>query len=190
MNDQGETDKKNPQLIYSWKAPLRAYKKRPAGVLRFYLALSLLLSLIALLLGDRILILPILAVMFLFYVLTTTPPQTVEHHITKFGIESTGDTYRWDFLSHFYFTKRFDYYVLTIVSHAPYYYHIYLVAKDQQNVNDLIKILSEHLIYNEHPQKTFSDRLIELLTRLMPDEVISPPIAKEVVSEKEMPPPL
>lgn len=190
MNDQVETDKKNPQLIYSWKAPLRAYKKRPAGVLRFYIALSLLLSLIALLLGDKILILPILAVMFLFYVLTTTAPQIVEHHITKFGIETTGDTYRWDFLSHFYFTKRFDYYVLTIVSQAPYYYHIYLVAKDQQNVNDLIRILSEHLIYKEHPQKTFSDRLVELLTRLMPDEESTHQAVKEAESEKETPSPL
>ncbi len=170
MDESSSKLGKNPQIIYSWKAPLRAYKKRSAGVLRFYVALSLLLSLIVFFFGDKILVLPIWAVMFLFYVLTITPPPIVENRITKFGIETTGNTYRFDLLSHFYFIKRYDYHVLVIVSRPPYFYHIYLVIKDEETMNNLIKILSEHLIYQEHPHKTFTDKLTEWLTKLMPDE--------------------
>ncbi len=180
----------NPQLIYSWKAPLRAYKKRSAGVLRFYIAVSLLLSLIVFFFGDKILVLPIWAVMFLFYVLTITPPPEVENKITKFGIETAGNTFRWDFLSHFYFIKKFDYYVLVMVSVSPFHYHLYLVLKEEENLSDLIKILSEHLIYQEQPQKTFTDRATEWLTKLMPDPTPSPLEEKKVSLEKAMESPL
>lgn len=165
-----ETTIDNPQIIYKWRAPLRAYKKRSKDILRFYIALALLLSFIVFLIGERILVLPIWAIIFLFYVLTISPPQEVENKITKFGIETTGNTYRWDLLSHFYFVKRFDYNVLVIVSRAPLYYHIYLVVTDTAIKKELIKLLSEHLIYQEHPNRTFTDKLIEGLTKLMPDD--------------------
>ena len=159
----------NPQIIYMWKSPLRAYKKRSSMVIRFYIALTLLLSLITLFFGEPLLIFPIVEIIFLFYTLTTTPPQTTTHKLTKFGIETTGVTVRWDVLSHFYFTKKFDYNILVVVSSAPFFYHLYLVVRDEKTKKELIDLLSDYLIYQEHPQKTFSDKMAEWLTRLMPD---------------------
>jgi len=177
MIDQVDDKLINPQVIFSWRAPIRAYKKRSAGVLRFYIAVALLLSLIVIFFGDKILVLPIIAVVFLFYVLTITPPPTITNTVTKFGIETAGNTYRFEHLSHFYFSKKFDYYMLVIVSRAPYLYHIYLVVKEEETVQKLIRLLSEHLIYQEHPHKTITDKLTDFLTRLMPEE----PITKDVV---------
>ena len=74
MNNQ-----ENPQIIYSWVAPIRAYKKTKRGILRFYIAVSLLLSLIVYFFGEKILVLPIWAIMFLFYSLTITPPSYIEN---------------------------------------------------------------------------------------------------------------
>lgn len=169
VNNPSSYNTINPQIIYSWKAPLRAYKKTSKGVMRFYFALGLLLCLIAFFLGERILILPIGAVLFLFYVLTITPPPIVENNITKFGIQTPHETYRWEFLSHFYFMKRFDYEQLIIVSHAPYSQHIYLVIKDPEEKEKILKLLSEHLIFLEKPHKTFADKLSDVLTSLMPE---------------------
>jgi hypothetical protein len=160
----------NPQIILSWSAPLRAYKKKTAGVLRFYIALALVLSALVFLFGDKILILPIWAVMFLFYILTITPPPEVENKITKFGIESSGNIFRWDFLSHFYFTKKFDYTVLVVVSVEPYLYHLYLVLPSEEVKEKLMSILGNHLVYQDKPTKTFTDKAAELLAKLMPDE--------------------
>ncbi|MDO9028554.1 MAG: hypothetical protein Q7U68_06825, partial [Candidatus Roizmanbacteria bacterium] len=88
----------NPQVIFSWKAPLRPYKKRSAIILRFYLAVALLLSLIMFFFGDKILLIPIWALVFIFYVLTITAPPDVENKITTFGVDAAGVTLRWEVL--------------------------------------------------------------------------------------------
>lgn len=160
----------NPQLIFSWKAPLRPYKKHSPLILRFYISVALLISLIVFFLGDKILLLPIWALLVLFYILTITPPAEVENKITKFGIESAGVTLRWDVLSHFYFSQRFGFYVLTIVGAPPYLFHIYMVVPDQAIKNRLVALLSEHIVYKEKPEKTLTEKAADLLSRLIPDE--------------------
>ena len=160
----------NPQVLYSWRAPLRAYKKRSKNVLRFYLAVAFLLSLIIFFVGDRILIIPIWAVLFLFYVLTITPPPDVENKITRFGIETAGITLRWEFLSHFYFTERFGFAILTIVTNPPYNMHAFLVIPTREIKQSVMKILVEHIVYVDRPQLTLTDRLINWLSYFIPDD--------------------
>lgn len=160
----------NPQVIYTWKAPLRAYKKRSKHVLRFYIVVAFLLSVIIFFLGDRILIMPIWAILFLFYVLTITPPPIVRNNITKFGIETAGITLRWDILSYFYFTERFGFIILTIVSKTPYNMHVYLVIPSEKEKRDIMNIFSEHIMYKEKPELTYIDRFIKILTYLMPED--------------------
>ena len=96
----------NPQVLYTWKAPLRPYIKRSQKIIRFYIALTLLLSLIIVFFGDVILLIPLWALMFIFYVFTVTPPSEITNKITRFGVETIGTNLRWESLDHFYFTKR------------------------------------------------------------------------------------
>lgn len=170
MDETGEKKEFNPQVIFSWKAPLRPYKKRSAVILRFYLSVALLLSLIVFFFGDKILLIPIWTLLFLFYVLTITPPPEVENKITQFGIETAGITLRWEALSHFYYTSRFGFYILTVVSHAPYFYHAYMVVPNEEIKKHTLDILSAHLIFQEKPQRGFSEKLIDLFSKLIPDE--------------------
>ncbi len=160
----------NPQVVYLWKAPLRAYKKRSKKVLRFYIAVALLLTIIMFFLGDRILIIPIWSILFLFYVLTITPPPIVENKITKFGIETAGITLRWEVLSHFYFTNRFGFTILTTVTHPPYNFHSYMVIPSDTIKRQVMRILAEHIVYKDKPTLTFTDRMIHWLSYLIPDD--------------------
>lgn len=160
----------NPQVVFSWKAPLRPYKKRSALILRFYLTVAFLLSSIVFFFGDKILLVPIWALVFIFYVLTITPPPDVENKITTFGVEAAGVTLRWEALSHFYFGKRFGFYTLTIVSQSPYFYHLYLVVPTEEMRKKLITVLSTHLLYQETPQKTITDKMLGWVSSLVPDE--------------------
>lgn len=171
MEKKKETSsKKNPQVVFSWKAPLRAYKKRGEHVLRFYLALALLLSLIVFFFGDKILLVPIWALLFLFYVYTITPPPEVENKITKFGVETADTTIRFETLSHFYFHRRFGYDVLTIVTHAPFNFHTYLIIPNQEVKDRVMAILSEHLVYQEKPHRGLAEKLVDWLTNLTPED--------------------
>ncbi len=160
----------NPQIIISWKAPLRPYKKRNRLIIRFYLALTTLVSLIILFFGDLVLIIPVWALLFLFYVLTVTPPPEVENRVTQFGVETAGITVRWEMLSHFYFRRRFDFWVLTLVGHPPFFYHVYLVVTNNQLKKTLIDILTNFLIYLEKPPRSFSDRIIDWFSALLPED--------------------
>ncbi len=160
----------NPQVLYTWKGPLRPYIKRSRKVIRFYLALAILLSLITVFFGNYMLLLVIWTLLFLFYVLTITPPPEVETRITQFGIETVGTTLRFDYLSHFYFTHRFTYEILTIVTHPPYFDHFFIVIPNVEVKAAVIKYLSEHVIYQEHPQKTAVDRMIDWCLKLVPTE--------------------
>lgn len=179
----------NPQVIFMWRAPLRPYKKKRGQILRFYLALALLISLIVFFFGDRILLVPIWAIIFLFYVLTITPPPEVDNKINVFGIETAGITLRWEMLSYFYFTKRFGFDVLTIVSHAPYFYHAYLVVPDEAVKIRTIKLLSEHLIYQEKPRKNITDRMIDWMSALLPDDEDVNEKPKEIAGVSQKPQP-
>lgn len=168
--NQAENSQSNPQVIFSWRAPLRPYKKRSRLIIKFYLVLALLFSLIIVFFGDKILLIPIWAILFLFYVLTITPPPEVENKITHFGIETAGITMRWEVLSHFYFRQRFGFQVLTVVSHPPFFYHAFLVVPDLEIKKALISILSNHLIYQEKPKYSFVDRLVEWFSALIPED--------------------
>lgn len=160
----------NPQLIYSWKAPLRPYKKKSKTIIRFYFAVAFLLSSIFFFFGDKILIIPIWALIFLFYVLTITPPPEVENKITVFGIETAGIIIRWESLYYFYFEKKFSFYVLTVVSHPPYYYHLYMVVPNEEIKKKLTEILSQYIFYQEKPRTTFINKIINFLSDLIPDD--------------------
>lgn len=170
MENLLEENQVNTQVLLAWKAPLRAYKRRGNNVIRFFFAVAFLLSIIVIFFGDRILLIPIGAVLFLFCVLTVTPPPEVENRVTLFGIETAGITLRWDVLSHFYFTKRFGFDVLTTVTHGPYYLHTYMVIPNQEVKNRVTTTLAQHIIYKDKPERTITDRLLDVFNALVPDD--------------------
>lgn len=176
-------EKNNPedQTLLVWQAPLRPFKKRSPMVLRFFLALALLLSSVVFFFGDVVTILPIWAMLFLFYIFAITPPPVVENHITRFGVESTaGITMRWDLLSHYYFQERLGFTVLVLVTHGPYFGHTYLVVPDEATRSAINTILSEHLMFLKNPPITFTDRLITFFSQMVPDETThTEPTVKE-----------
>lgn len=180
----------NPQLVFSWTAPLRPFKKRSRLIIRFYVAVTLLLSLIIFFFGDRILLIPLGAIMFLFYVLTVTPPPDVDNKITHFGIEIAEVALHWESLSYFYFTKRFGFNMLTIVSKPPYFYHVYAVVPNEEIKTRLMTILSEHLLFQEKPQKSITDKIVDALSTLIPDEEESIEATSQVASSKPQQAPL
>lgn len=161
---------KESQTLLAWTAPMRPYKKKAKNTLRFFLALAFLLSVIIWFFGDRILLLPVWAIVFLFYIMTVTPPPSVENKITKFGIETAGITLRWDVLSHFYFINRWGFDVLTVVTHSPYVFYSFMVIPDKQTKKKIAELLGEHLMFDANPSITLTDRLIYILSYLIPED--------------------
>lgn len=158
------------QTLYTWRAPLRPFRKRSVALLRYFLAVALLVSAIVFFFGDLVTVVPIWALLFLFYIFSVTPPPVVENRITIFGVENAGVTLRWDVLSHYYFDERLGYRVLVLVTHGPYYAHSYLVIPDQEAREAIHTILNQHLMYMANPQKTFTDKVVQFFAALVPEE--------------------
>ncbi len=169
-NEPAQASAGNPQILYSWRAPLRPYIKRSKKIIRFYLALALLLSLIIAFFGDFVLLIPIWTLLFIFYVFTVTPPTEITNKITKFGVETAGTNLRYDVLDLYFFMKRFHYEILTLVTHPPYEYHAYLVIPNEEVKNRVKELLSKRIIYQEEPRKTFTDKTIDWFSKLVPQE--------------------
>ncbi|MFO0703440.1 MAG: hypothetical protein U0525_01820 [Patescibacteria group bacterium] len=164
-------ESEHDQTLLAWKAPLRPFKKRSPVVMRFFLAIALLLTAIVFFFGDMVTVLPIWAVLFLFYIFAITPPPIIENRITKFGVEtSAGFMVRWDALSHYYFQERFGYTVCVLVTHGPYYAHTYIVVPDEQTKATLAGILSQHLMFVTKPPVTLTDKLIGIFSKIVPEE--------------------
>jgi hypothetical protein len=177
----------NPQILYSWEAPLRPYIKRSPTIIRFYIVLAVLASLVILFWGDAALLLAVLAVLFIFYVLTVTPPPSVTNKITHFGVDTAGGTLRWEVLSHFYFIKRLRTEVLVLVTQEPYFYHAYLVIPNDETRKKVSSLLLDHIMFQEEPSKNLTDRFIDLFSKLLPtedDEMESDEESKQSFSQK------
>ncbi len=170
---QGSPPEIQDQTLLVWKAPLRPFKKRSVALLRFFLAVALLVSAVVFFFGDLVTIVPIWALLFLFYIFSITPPPTVENRITVFGIENAGVMLRWDVLSHYYFDERFGYQVLVLVTHGPYFAHSYLVIPDEKIKVVVNTILNQHLMFMTNPTKTLTEKLVHFLSELVPEESTS-----------------
>lgn len=93
------------ELVYEWQAPSRPFKERSRKFYTTVIIISILISLILFFAGQFLPIAVIVAVVFLFYVLSTIPPTTVVTQFTTFGIRFEEQLYYWEELGRFWFDE-------------------------------------------------------------------------------------
>jgi hypothetical protein len=89
-----------------WTAPARPFKKHDK---RFYTTVFAIAGIIALVLFLAEGIMPVIlivALVFLFYVLSTVPPENIEYKITSKGVKIAGKLTEWQALIRFWFRER------------------------------------------------------------------------------------
>ena len=60
--------------------------------------------------------------------------------------------------------------MVTVVSYAPYFYHAYLIIPNDEVKKKVTSLLSKHLMYMEKAPRNFTDKVIEFLSKLIPDD--------------------
>ncbi len=114
-----------------------------------------------------VLIAAVLSIVFLIYVLSTVPPEEVEHRITNLGIESSGHFYRWETLAEFWFEQQWGQTLLVL---RPFFMPrviILLTGGDHVKVREYI---AKHIPFREHPEKTWVDNAAQWLSQKIPLE--------------------
>lgn len=102
---------KNPEpekILFSWSAPARPFKRRDRDFWVTVTVISIVVGLILFFSEGFMPVILIISIIFLYYILSTVEPETIEYKITTRGIKMDDKPNTWDSLGRFWFTKRFN----------------------------------------------------------------------------------
>lgn len=165
-----ETDEgslKKEELLFAWTAPVRPFKKRDKEFFTTIAAVALLMGLILFFIDGILPVGVVIAVVFLVYILSTVPPEEVEHRITTKGVVFAGKKYKWDELTRFWFTRRFGNDLLIVESkQMPNRLEMVVLPADRDKIRHAIE---NHLPYEE-AAPNFLDKAAVWLSKRVPLE--------------------
>jgi hypothetical protein len=162
-----EDQMKEPEVYLSWSSPSRLFKKRDTEFYKTIGAIVFLLTIILVFASEFVLVLAMLSIVFLVYVLSTVPPENVDHKITNLGMESAGHYYRWEELIEFWFEEQWGQGLLVLKPQLGPRIVILLGGEKKEKVREL---LAKHIPFREVPEKTWMDNASSWLSSKVPLE--------------------
>ena len=165
--ETSEKTVKRREVFFSWTSPSRLFKKRDKEYFTNIGAIVFLLIVILIFAREFMLIAAVVSVVFLIYVLSTVPPEDVDHHITNLGLESAGHFYRWEELGEFWLEEQWGQAMLVI---APLTGTRIIALLGTTEKNKVRELVAKHIPFREIPPKTFVDNASKWLTEKIPLE--------------------
>jgi hypothetical protein len=92
--------------LVTWTAPARPFKRRDKQFYTTVFAIAGIVSLVLFLAEGLMPVILIVALVFLYYVLSTVQPENIEYKITTKGVRVAGKLTEWQTLIRFWFGKR------------------------------------------------------------------------------------
>lgn len=154
------------KILLTWIAPSRPFKRRSRDFYIKVLTVAALFGLILFLLEGLMPVLLLIALIFLFYVMSTIEPDTIEYQLTSFGVKIAGKRTDWNLMNRFWFTKRLGSELLTIET-AALPGRLELMFKPELKA-DITKIVSDYLTHEEIPP-AFLDKLTGFTSKFFPE---------------------
>ncbi len=158
---------KAKETLLSWSSPSRLFKKRDKEYFTNIGAIVFLLIVILVFAREFLLIAAVVSIVFLIYVLSTVPPENVDHKITNLGIESAGHYYRWEELAEFWFEEQWG---QTMLLMRPLFGSRIIILLGDQDKKRVRELIAEHIPFREKPEKSWVDNASKWLTEKIPLE--------------------
>jgi hypothetical protein len=152
------------KTLFRWQAFSRPYSKRTAKWLLYTFLLVAIIILILLFVREFFVIVPVLAIAFVAYILSSVPPEILDNAITSQGINSGNHSYLWEELDDFWFTEKNGFTTLHVDTFLSWPQRLFLlVNKDEKE--KIREILARYIPYREIPKTTWIDTLGETLSK-------------------------
>ncbi len=135
--------------LFTWKAPARPFKRRDREFWVTVGAIAFIFGLILYFAEGVMPVILIIAVVFLYYVMATVEPETVEYAVTNKGVKFAGKTTAWEVLTRFWFTRRLDTSLLVFET-VSLPGRLELVINDKDK-DELRKVITDYIIEEEAP---------------------------------------
>lgn len=151
--------------ILSWTAPSRPFKRRGRQFYVTIISIAAITGLVFFLIEGILPVVLIIALVFLFYVLSTVEPENIEYKLTNRGIKIAGKATPWGAMFRFWFTSRFDSELLVIETvNLPGRLEL-VVSQDVKGKlkENLLRYLDE-----EEAPPTFIDKVAHWFSKKLP----------------------
>lgn len=147
------------KILLSWEAFSRPHTNDDASMrmTRSLTMIGIVIAFVLVILQEFFLLLLIGSMLFVRYVLTKVPPETITYTLSTHGISIGDDQYFWVELNHFFFTEMAGSPVVAIDINGVAFPRIYVtyLHHDKEKIKH---ILSEHLVYLEQVPRTVFDK--------------------------------
>lgn len=159
--------KREPERdLVIWTAPARPFKRYGR---KFYVTVFSIVGIISIILFVAEGIMPIIlliSLIFLFYVLSTVPPENIEYKITNKGIKVAGKETSWQYIARFCFSSKTGSEILTFDT-TTFPGKMELVINS--DVKDrLKKEISAYVPYEEIPPSAL-DKVTDWIVKKLPE---------------------
>lgn len=151
--------------LIAWVAPARTFKRRDRQFYVTTISIAALVCLILFLAEGAMPVILIISVIFLYYVLSTVPPENIEYKITNKGIKIDKTTTPWEVLGRFWFGQRHDSEILHIEAFVMPG-KIELVV-DPAKKEEIRNVMTQYLAEEEIPP-TRMDKVIHWFSKKLP----------------------
>lgn len=145
-----QTNKIEPEkVLFEWKAPERPFKKRGRDFWVTIITIASLFGVILFFAEGAMPVILIVALIFLFYVMSTVEPQDVDYKITNRGVKIADGTTEWQFLTRYWFSNRFGSDLLVFeMNVVPGRLEVVVDAKDKTKLKNVLK---DYIVEEEVP---------------------------------------
>ncbi|MEK7528110.1 MAG: hypothetical protein AAB574_03805 [Patescibacteria group bacterium] len=168
MSQTDIDDLKEERVLFEWMAPERAFQRRDRDFWITAIAILVLVAVILIFIKEFFLIIALGSILFLFYVLSTVPPENIKNKLTNRGVYFGEARYEWMVLRRFWFKKSLSSQLLAIETNLRFPRQIMLVinSEDQEKIKEIV--VKRIPMLEESP--TFVDRLTKRVAQFLPLE--------------------
>ena len=168
INDLRDADWNDEKVRFEWEASERSYKKRDKDFWITVISILVLTSVILFFVKEFFLIIALISALFLYYVLSTVPPEKIKYKITNRGIYFGETRYEWELLSRFWFGKSLDSEMIHFETNLRFPAQISLVInpEDKEKIKEIV--VKKLPLIEESPK--FVDKLTKKVISMVPLE--------------------
>ena len=163
-----DNDTNEEKTLIEWEAAERAFKKRDKDFWITVVSILILFSVVLFFIEEFFLIVALVSVLFLYYVLSTVPPQVVKYKITNRAVHFGDSKYSWDILLRFWFRQSLNVELLEFETNLRVPRQISLVINESDK-EEIKKIILKKLPLVES-SPNFVDKLAKWWNDKMPWE--------------------
>lgn len=158
------------RTFLSWKAPARPFRRKDRSFYTTVAILVILISLIALLAGELILIGALFAFLFLIYVLNFVPPEEIGYKLSTQGVTIGDHFYHWQELDSFWFSEKEGFKLLNILTNLRFPGILIIVLSDEAKEEEVKSVCAKFLPFHEIAPKSLIDKWSDSLQKHFPLE--------------------